>query len=282
MSLRILTDSASDLVNYNNEKLSFVPLTITYGDEEYQDSVNLTHEEFYEKLIETDELPKTSQVAPYVFEEEYEKAKAAGDTLLVITLSSKLSGTYQSANIARDGYEDMVYIVDSKNVTVGEAVLIEYALRLIDEGKDVEEIVKILEEAREKVVTIGLLDTLEYLKKGGRISKTAAFAGNLLSIKPVICIEDGEVAILGKARGSKQGNNLLMQQIDKYGGIDFDMPLFLGYAGLSDAVLQKYIADSAHIWKDKKDSLPILSVGGTIGTHVGPGAIALAFFSNMN
>ena len=154
MSLRILTDSASDLVNYNNEKLSFVPLTITYGDEEYQDSVNLTHEEFYEKLIETDELPKTSQVAPYVFEEEYEKAKAAGDTLLVITLSSKLSGTYQSANIARDGYEDMVYIVDSKNVTVGEAVLIEYALRLIDEGKDVEEIVKILEEAREKAKTL--------------------------------------------------------------------------------------------------------------------------------
>lgn len=282
MSLRILTDSASDLVNCNNEKLSFVPLTISFGDEEYQDSVTLTHEEFYEKLIETDELPKTSQVAPYVFEEEYEKAKAAGDTLLVITLSSKLSGTYQSANIARDGYEDMVYIVDSKNVTVGEAILVEYALRLVDEGKGVEEIVKILEEAREKVVTIGLLDTLEYLKKGGRISKTVAFAGNLLSIKPVISIEDGEVAILGKARGSKQGNNLLMQQIDKFGGIDFTMPLYLGYAGPSDAVLQKYIADSAHIWKDEKDSLPILSVGGTIGTHVGPGAIALAFFSKKN
>lgn len=280
MSIRILTDSASDLVEYNNPNLSFAPLTVNFGDEEYLDSVTLTHTEFYEKLIETDELPKTSQVAPYTFEEEYEKARKAGDTLIVITLSSKLSGTFQSANIARDGYEDMVYIVDSMNVTVGEAALVELGLRLIDEGKSAEEIVEILEKKREEIVTIGLLDTLEYLKKGGRISKTAAFAGNLLSIKPVITIADGEVAILGKARGSKQGNNLLIEQINKNGGIDFDMPIFLGYAGLTDSTLQKYINDSADLWKGHIDSLPILSVGGTIGTHVGPGAIAIGFFAN--
>jgi DegV family protein with EDD domain len=196
----------------------------------------------------------------------------------VITLSSLLSGTFQSANIALDGYEDTIHLVDSKNVCLGEQNLVMYAVRLRDEGLSAEEIAKKLEEAKTKVCVLAIFDTLEYLKQGGRISKTAAWAGNLLSIKPVISIEKGEVAILGKARGSKNGNNLLIQQIAAHGGIDFSMPYCVGYSGLDDTLLQKYIKDSASIWQDKIDDLPVSTVGSTIGTHAGPGAICVSFF----
>ena len=142
-----------------------------------------------------------------------------------------------------------------------------------------EEIAWKLMQKRDKVRLIAMLDTLEYLKKGGRISKTVAFAGGLLNIKPVICIEDGEIKILGKARGSRQGNNLLVQEIQKAGGVDFRKPLLLGYTGLSDNLLQKYIADSAALWQGNVEQLPVSVVGSVVGTHAGPGAVAVAFFS---
>ena len=125
---------------------------------------------------------------------------------------------------------------------------------------------------------MALLDTLEYLKRGGRISKTVALAGGLLSIKPVISLDGGEIKILGKARGSRQGNNLLVQEIHSAGGIDFSRPVLLGYTGLDDALLQKYIRDSAALWEGKLDALPCTVVGSVVGTHAGPGAIAIAFF----
>ena len=154
----------------------------------------------------------------------------------------------------------------------------EYALRMKDAGTDIHTIVDTLNREKENLRVIALLDTLEYLQKGGRISKTVAIAGSLLSIKPVVSVVDGEVALLGKARGSRQGNNFLIQQIQK-DGIDFSRPFFLGYTGLSDALLQKYISDSAEIWKEHVEHLPIGTIGGAIGTHVGPGAIAVAFFT---
>ena len=154
----------------------------------------------------------------------------------------------------------------------------EYALRMKDAGTDIHTIVETLNHEKENLRVIALLDTLEYLQKGGRISKTVAIAGSLLSIKPVVSVVDGEVALLGKARGSRQGNNFLIQQIQK-DGIDFSRPFFLGYTGLSDALLQKYISDSTEIWKEHVDHLPIGTIGGAIGTHVGPGAIAVAFFT---
>ncbi|MGN0366942.1 MAG: DegV family protein [Suilimivivens sp.] len=279
MDIKIITDSASDIVDSQRSDLIVLPMTITFNGVEYQDGINLSHREFYEKLIESDELPTTSQIAPYAFEEAIRKVTEAGDAAIIITLSGKLSGTYQSACIAASEFDENVYVVDSENVAVGERALIEYALRLKDQGKDAEFIVTELESTKKDIHTIALLDTLEYLKKGGRISKTVAFAGNVLSIKPVVGVTDGEVVILGKARGSKQGNNLLIEQINKAGGIDFDMPYFLGYTGLSDALLQKYISDSKDIWMEHVESLPVFTVGGTIGTHVGPGAIALAFFA---
>ena len=275
----IITDSASDIVDNQREDLMILPVNITFGEEEFQDGVTLTHRMFYEKLVESDELPVTSQVPPFAFEEAYEKVKAAGGQAIVITLSSKLSGTYQSANIAAGRYEDVVRVIDSENASIGERALVEYALRLKDQGASFDEIGETLERDKTRIRLIALLDTLEYLKKGGRISKAAAFAGGLLSIKPVVAVEGGEVVVLGKARGSKQGNNLLCEEIKKAGGIDFSMPHFLGYTGLSDALLQKYIHDNEALWKDGIKELRITTVGGAIGTHVGPGAIAVAFFS---
>lgn len=277
--VRIITDSASDITDNNREELIILPINITFGEEEFQDGVTLTHRMFYEKLIESDELPVTSQVPPFTFEEIYRKVKDQGDRAIVITLSSKLSGTWQNANLAAQEYEDTVKVVDSENASIGQRALVEYALRLIEKGLSYEEILERLETDKSRIRLIALLDTLEYLKKGGRISKAAALAGSLLSIKPVIAIQGGEVAILGKARGSRQGNNLLAEQIRQTGGIDFEMPFVLGYTGFSDVMLQKYIADNEALWKHSVDALETASVGGTIGTHVGPGAIGVAFFS---
>ena len=153
------------------------------------------------------------------------------------------------------------------------------ACRLRDEGRSAADIAQILEERKRDIRLIALLDTLEYLRRGGRISGAAAIAGNLLSIKPVITVKEGEVAILGKARGSKNGNNMLIQEINKTNGIDFSLPFVLGYTGLDDSLLQKYIADSEALWKGQVSDLPITTIGSTIGTHAGPGAIGVAFFA---
>lgn len=285
MAVRIITDSASDITREDvaaagNPALTVLPLSVTFGNTTYEDGVNLSHQRFYELLVEGDDLPMTGQVNPYAFERAIGEARAAGDEVIVITLSGKLSGTNASANTAAASFDNGVYVVDSKNVTVGERVLVDYALRLVGEGLSAVDIATALEQAREDIYVVGLLDTLEYLRRGGRIPASAAALGKLLSIKPVITIEDGAVELLGKARGSKNGRNLLTQQVETAGGIDFAMPIALGYAGLDDALLRKYIEDSRHIWEDHiaLEDLPVHSVGATIGTHVGPGAIALAFF----
>lgn len=277
--IQIITDSASDIVDKRREDLTVLPVNIAFGEEEFQDGINLTHRMFYEKLIECDVLPVTSQVPPFTFEEAFRKAVEAGGQVIAITLSSKLSGTWQSACMAAEEFGGKVRVVDSENASIGQHALVEYALRLKSAGLSFEEIVERLEADKGRIRLIALLDTLEYLKKGGRISKAAAMAGSLLSIKPVIAIQGGEVAILGKARGSKQGNNLLAEQVARTGGIDFGKPFFLGYTGLDDSMLRKYIADHEALWKSSVDALETSSVGGTIGTHVGPGAIGVAFFS---
>ena len=277
MKTRIIVDSTSDLLPHIKEQVHVVPLTVHFGEEEYVDGVTIDHKAFYEKLVETDVHPSTSQATPAAFEQEYEKAKAAAEAAVVITLSSKLSGTYQSAMIAAAEHEN-IYVVDSCTVAIGGGILVEYALKLLSEGLEAKQIAEKLEEAKRRIVVVALVDTLEYLKKGGRISKTVAFAGALLNIKPVLSVVDGEINMLGKARGSKMGNNLLVQEIGKAGGVDFSMPLLLGYTGLSDAMLLKYIEDSKHIWEGNVDEVRYTSIGSVIGTHAGPGAVAVAFF----
>ncbi|MBR5468619.1 MAG: DegV family protein [Firmicutes bacterium] len=277
MKTRIIVDSTADLMPEARERIHVVPLTVHFGEEEFIDGVTIDHKTFYEKLIESDTLPTTSQAIPDAFMKEFEKAKEAGESAVVITVSSKLSGTCQSALIAAQEYEN-IYIVDSGSAAVGSSILAEYALQLLDQGLDAKSIAEKLEEEKEKIIIIALVDTLEYLKKGGRVSKAVAFTGGILNIKPVLSVIDGEVDMLGKARGSKMGNNLLVQEIEKAGGVDFSKPVLLGYTGLSDAVLLKYIEDSQHIWKGNTNSLNYTTIGSVIGTHVGPGAIAVAFF----
>jgi DegV family protein with EDD domain len=278
-NITIITDSASDISQNNNKGVTVLPMTITFGEENYEDGVSLTPDSFYMKLIESSALPKTSQVSPYAFGQAYENALKSADYVIVITLSSKLSGTYQSACIAADDYDGRVFVIDSENVTVGEQILIDYALSLIDKGIEVNTIVSQLNTIKKRIRLVALLDTLEYLKKGGRISSGAAFLGNVLSIKPVIAIVDGEVSFLGKARGSKQGNNFLIQQVDTYGGIDYSLPVLLGYTGCSTVLMDKYIKDSSSLWEGRIPVPDIIQVGATIGTHIGPGGIAVAFFS---
>ena len=278
-NITIITDSASDISQNNNKGVTVLPMTITFGEENYEDGVSLTPDSFYMKLIESSTLPKTSQVSPYAFGQAYENSLKSADYVIVITLSSKLSGTYQSACIAADDYDGRVFVIDSENVTVGEQILVDYALSLIDKGIEVNTIVSQLNTMKKRIRLVALLDTLEYLKKGGRISSGAAFLGNVLSIKPVIAIVDGEVSFLGKARGSKQGNNFLIQQVDTYGGIDYSLPVLLGYTGCSTVLMDKYIKDSSSLWEGRIPVPDIIQVGATIGTQIGPGGIAVAFFS---
>ncbi len=277
MSVRIVVDSTVDLIPQIKDRFAVVPLTVHFGEEEYIDGVTIDHKTFYEKLIESDVLPSTSQATPAAFAKVYEEVAAAGDSAVVITLSSKLSGTYQSAVIAAEDY-DNIYVVDSNSAAIGSGILAELALQMVDSGMDAAAIAERLTEEREKICLIALVDTLEYLQRGGRLSKMAAFAGGLLSIKPVITLQDGAIAVLGKARGSKQGNNLLVTEIEKAGGVDFSKPVLLGYTGLTDVLLQKYIEDSEMLWKFGTDDLHTTVVGSVIGTHAGPGAIAVTFF----
>lgn len=277
MRTRIIVDSTADLMPEILNRVHVVPLTVHFGEEELVDGVTIDKKTFYERLVESDVLPSTSQATPEAFMREFEKTKQAGEQAVVITVASKLSGTYQSAVLAAREYEH-IHIVDSSTVAIGSSILVELACKLLDEGMNAKEIAQNLEEEKKKIVIVALVDTLEYLKKGGRISKTVAMVGGVLNIKPVLSIIDGEINMLGKARGSKMGNNLLIQEIEKAGGVDFAKPVLLGYAGLSDTLLLKYIEDSKHIWEGNLDEVRYTVVGSVVGTHVGPGAVAVAFF----
>ena len=278
MSVKIIVDSTADMPEERKRRCHVVPLTVHFGEEEYVDGVTIGHKEFYEKLVECDVLPTTSQATPAAFEEVFAKVIEAGDTAVVITLAAELSGTYQSAVIAATEHPEQIFVVDSRSVAIGTGILAELALQLADTGMEASEIAQELVAQRDKVHVVALLDTLEYLKRGGRISKSVAFAGSLLSIKPVAAVRDGQIQLLGKARGSKQGNNLLVQEIQKTGGVDFDKPLLLGYTGLSDVLLRKYVEDSKTLWETNTDQLRTTPIGSVIGTHAGPGAVAVAFF----
>ena len=277
MNIRMIVDSTVDLMPEYRKRVKVVPLTVHFGDEEYIDGVTIDHKTFYRKLVETDVLPTTSQATPTAFADQFRQAQKAREACIVITLSSRLSGTYQSAVMAAQEYEH-VYVVDSATVAVGSGILTELAFRYMDQGLDAKTVAAKIEEDKKKIVIVALVDTLEYLKKGGRLSKTVAFAGSMLNIKPVISVIDGEIHLLGKAMGSKRGNNLLVQEIDKAGDVDFAKPALLGYTGLSDALLLKYIEDSKPLWENRLDQVRYATIGPVIGTHAGPGAVAVAFF----
>lgn len=286
MAVRIITDSASDLALAQAQELgvTLAPLKVVFSTEEYRDVFDLESEEFFEKLIESDDVPSTSAVAPGEWAELIAHAAQDGSEVLVLTLSSKLSATYQSALTALEllpaEQAARVSVFDTLSATVGQQLLVRVACQLRDEGLGAVQIVERLAELRGRVRVLALLDTLEYLKKGGRISSTVALAGKLLSIKPVITVEDGEVRLVGQARGSKNGRNLLVETVEAAGGVDENLPFRLVYSGLSSKTLMKYWQDNAQrflsCWQDEP---PISCIGPVIGTHIGPDALGVAFFA---
>ena len=276
MSIRIIIDSTTDIPEQVLHQVEVVPLTVSFGDEEYLDGIDLSRGDFYRKLEAGQILPKTSQPSPEAFAGVFQRIHEAGDEGVFISVASALSGTCQSAAIAAADYPE-ISVVDSRNVAVGTGILAEYALLLISRGITREELTQKLEKKREDICLIAMLDTLEYLKRGGRISKTAALAGGILNIKPVITVKEGEILILGKARGAKKANNLLVELAEK-NGVDYSLPILLGYAGTSDELLQNYIHDSRKLWEGHVENLEYAQICSVVGTHTGPGAVAAAFF----
>ena len=277
MSVRIITDSTADIRPALAAQIPFVSLNIRFGEEEYSDGVTMSRKEFYEHLQVCKELPATSQPSPELFAEAYEAALNAGDEVVLITISSKLSGTFQSANIAAMDFDSGVYVVDSENACIGAGVLAEYAKQLADSGMCAADIAATLNAEKKNLRLFATLDTLEYLVRGGRLSRVAGVAGGLLNIKPVIAINNGSIEVVAKARGTKQGNTLMLKEIEKTGGIDFTKPVLSGYTGLTDDLLQKFLADAQGKMGSAME-LDSTVISGTIGTHVGPGAYAVAYF----
>lgn len=288
MAIRIIVDSSADIEEdyARDHGIQIIPMTITFGNEEFAEGVDITRTEFFQRLVETDELPRTSQIPPMVFQDIFQEIVTAGDTAVVITLSSHISGTYQSACIAAAPFKESVFVVDSENATIGERLLAESAWALREEGLSAADIAYCLDQEKKDIRLVASLDTLEYLHRGGRISGAAAAIGGLLSIKPVVGVVDGDVVVLGKARGSKASRNMVFEEIEKAGGVDLTRPIWVAYSGLSDKTARKYIADSLAIATEKglisspdEIEMPLTLVGAVIGTHVGPGGVAFAFFA---
>ena len=276
MSVKIVVDSTVDLAPALKAQVKTVSLSVFFGETEYKDGVNITPEQFYEMLVASQQLPTTSQPTPAAFEDVYRELVEAGHEVVVITLSSTFSGTYQSATIAAEEFPGKVFVVDSRNATMAAGILAEYALQLAQSGMGGQEILNELMEARKQVRLYAIVDTLEYLKKGGRLSPTVAFVGGMLNLKPLICVENGEIKSVGKARGTKAAFSMLTKETANHGGIEHSKPVLLGYTGCSDEMLRKYVETNEEL-QPYGDRSTV--VGATIGVHAGPGAVALAFFS---
>ena len=274
--IQIVTDSASDITLKQAEEMNvqIVPLTILFEDGVCPQETDEDFQIFYEKLIKENGLPKTSQPTPNKYLEIFRLAKEVGDEVLVITLSGGLSGTVQSAKLAKDlaGYE-RIEIIDSKQAILTQRMLVEYAVKLRDEGKTLDEITALVLKQREKLTVFGILDTLTYLKKGGRIPASMALLGNLLRIKPVIILKNSVLEQLGKARGRRDGLKMLCTQMEE-AEIDLDFPVYFGYT-LDPEPTKQFQMEMEQKFQLKNTKL--YPVGGVIGTHVGPNCVAVAF-----
>lgn len=276
--VRIVTDSAADLEpqEYVNLGVTCIPLTVMFGEKEYQENVNLGKDQFYELLTTSGDHPKTSQASPQILLDLFEDAKKAGDEILYITLASALSGTYQSALMMKEAADsDLCYVVDSKNATGGQRMLVEYAARLRDEGKNAAQIVEALEAVREKIVLYACIDTLEYLYRGGRISHTVYKIGTLAQVKPIIRVtEEGAIEVPAKAMGMRKGMDMLCKRLEqqKPGS---EHPIYVMYTAdrSNGEVLAKKVRDMGYDVPDSR----IINVGAAIGSHIGPNACGIVY-----
>ena len=277
--IRILTDSASDILPAEAEQLgvTVIPLNVTLEDGTVlRDGVDMTPSAYYEILAGCRKLPTTSQPSPELFENFFLEAAAAGDEVIGIFLSHALSGTYQCAKLAADmANVDNVLFVDSGHVCLSEALLVRLAVQLRDSGKTAGQITAILEHAKEHLHLVAAIDDLKYLRKGGRLPAAVAVAGGMLGIKPLITIQDGKVAMAGKARGLPGAYVALFKKIEEMGGINPAFPALAGYTVSPREVtpIQTYLRDNL-----QQEDLLVRQIGCVIGTHAGPGAFGIAFF----
>lgn len=279
MSIRIITDSAADIDQNELEGLIILPMTITFDGVSYRDGIDINKQDFFKMLETSESMPITSLVSPAAFEDAYKQITADGDEAIVLTISSELSGTYQSATIAAEDYPN-VSVLDTRSATLSERVCVLRCMELIKAGLSRDEILTKLGEEIERVVIFGVVDTLKYLQKGGRISSSSALVGGIIGIKPVLTIEEGKIIGIGKARGSKKSNQFLNEKIEECGGIDFGLPFSAGYTGSDDANLLQYLESNKEILDKAPHEIEVVQAGSTVGTHAGPGAVLVAFFKN--
>lgn len=277
MAVKLIIDSGCDLSAQQAEAMGMilVPMTVHFGNEEFRSGVDLSTEEFYHKLAQTQQLPTTSQPTPFDFETAFEQVVDAGDEVVALCVSSNLSGTYQSACIAAADMGERVHVVDTQSVTMGQRILAEYACILRDQGFSAREIAQKIEQKKADVVLYGAVDTLEYLIKGGRLSKAAGAVGTVLGIRPVLTIQDGVLVVAGKARGPKASLGMLKSFLEET-GIDTTLPYIAGYTGNDPQVLNPLL-DTCDPLLDGS-TFPISHIGSTIGTHAGPGLVGIACF----
>ena len=276
--IRVITDSASDIEQNELEGVTVIPMNVTIEGVTYRDGIDLSKDEFFEKLETSEVMPSTSLIPPQIFIDEYESVKEAGDEAIVLPVSAGLSGTYQSAMTAAEDF-DNISVVETGLVTAPLKLLVLLAIKLIKEGKSRKEIVDILEKEKKRIVAFASVDTLKYLHKGGRISKTVAIAGGLLNIKPILTLEDGKLIAIGKARGSKQSHVFLDQKVKEVGGIDFSMPYATGYSGTDKEKLLDYMKENPNLVNSAPGEIEIVQIGTAVGTHAGPGIVLVTFFT---
>ena len=279
--VRIITDSAADFSPREMEKLgiSCIPLTVMFGDEEYQENINLSKDRFYELLLTSTQLPKTAQASPQVLLDLFEAARDAGDEAIYVTLSSALSGTYQNALLTKNlaDYEG-THVVDSLNATGGQRLILEHAAKLRDEGKSAAEIIDGIEDIRDRIVLYACIDTLEYLYKGGRISHTTYKLGTLANIKPIITVDkDGRVGIPAKAMGMRKGMDYMAKRLEALPP-DPDFPLYVMYTNNRSVASQLATRLAAAGYKIPNEH--VIQVGAAIGSHIGPDACGLVYVEN--
>lgn len=274
--IHIVTDTASDITESEAKELGIelIQIGIQFGDEPFIQREQEDFERFFDKLQTSDDFPTTNQPLPMTYIPLFKEAKEQGDQLIYITLSSGLSGTYNTVCLARDAFAyDGIFIVDSMQAILTQRMLVERAVKLRDEGKSAEEIVAALEKYKNEIIVFGIIDTLVYLKKGGRIPPTIANIGELLRIKPVIVVEDGILKTIGKARGTVAGRQFMKRQIDSH-PIDLTQPVYFGYSYQSEKT-EAFMKDivPAYGIQDYK----MFPIGGVIGTHLGPHTVAISY-----
>lgn len=274
--IRIIVDSSADYLKEEIEKnkMTLVSLNISLDDKLYMDGVDITRDQLYEWLMESNGFPKTAQPSPEVFLKHFEDAKAAGDDVICILLSSALSGTCQSAHLAKNMADyDNIYIVDSLSATHLIRFLANKACKMRDAGASAAEIVETLEDLKTRTKVIAAVDTLEYLCRGGRVSKAAAAIGNLANLKPIITVNpEGEVAVMGKCVGKNKSMSFILNAMQEY-EIDENYPIYSIYSyGVENCIsLEAKVVNAGYVLRSRKQ------VGATIGCHVGPGAFGVLF-----